>query len=556
MVKNFLRIAIAIGASHCIAQPVVINEVMYAPIKPEPEWIELFNPSDSTVSTAGWKISNHLRTYSLLADTIPSGGYLVLTKDSANFLKIKYQNSNAHILQTILPSLVNTGDEIVLRDSMNTIIDSLKYSPYFGGGGGVSLERIDYSSATDSSNFGSCIDSLGATPGSPNSIRRRDHDLAIESVTYQINNQNDLSITAILVNRGRKAISDGIVSLSSNSGIPIVQFQITSPVLPFERQPIDLQWQNADYGRTMIPVIVSAPQDELHSNDTLRKAIYLPIPRNAVIINEIMPTPASSSSEWIELYNNSTSIVHMDSTALGVGSIDTIYKFRIDSLALPPKHYALIDASTKLFSQFPSLEGREGVKVLGKSSFGLADSGSEVILLNKDGSIIDSLHYYSSWHSPNITNHSGISLERRLPTASSTDRSNWSSSLDPRGSTPLEKNSYGNDTTGIPPAIDVKISPNPFSPDGDGFNDAANISIALPSDQEEVVSAKLYDLRGKLRSTIALNQRIYRTESLHFEGKDDNGIILPIGLYTLVVESEHGSFTSQRTGVVIMKKPR
>jgi len=37
-----------------------------------------------------------------------------------------------HIFTDYTPTLVNTGRYIIFRDSMNTILDSLKYSPTFG----------------------------------------------------------------------------------------------------------------------------------------------------------------------------------------------------------------------------------------------------------------------------------------------------------------------------------------------------------------------------------------------------------------------------------------
>jgi len=554
---RFLHVAILILmiiSRLATAQHVVINEVMYAPAKPEPEWIELFNPADSAVSISGWTISNHLRTYSLPPDTISAKGYMVIVKDSVNFLKLKYNIPNAHILQTTVPSLVNTGDDIVFKDSLKNIIDSFKYLPSFGGGSGISLERRDYSTASDSENFGSCIDLLGGTPGAPNSILRKDFDLTIESLSYAPVNPYDLSLSVTIVNKGRKVISDGIISLASNTGLPVSQIQIVTPLQPLEKQTVDLNWQNADYGRTPVIAVINEPQDEWHANDTLRQVLYLPIPRNASIINEIMPTPPGTSSEWIELYNNSKNIVHMDSIILAIGRADTTYSFRLGSLIMLPKQYTVIAASTKFFSQFPSLNNKDGIITLGKSSFNLSDSGNQVMIINSDGSVIDSLHCYSNWYSPNASDHTGLSLERKLFESPSTDRANWNSSLDPRGSTPLEKNSYALDSLSTHPALNVQVSPNPFSPDGDGFNDETNITILIPGDDEEVISARLYDLQGRLRSTIALNQRAFRTASIRFEGKDDNGITLPIGLYTLVVESSGGAFSPQRKGIVIMKK--
>src|ERR1051325_10099072 len=94
-------------APSLFAQHLVINEIMYAPSKPEPEWIELFNPTDSPLSTIGWTISNHLRTYSIDTAVIAPHNYFILTKDSANFLKLKYSILDANILETTMPPLGN-----------------------------------------------------------------------------------------------------------------------------------------------------------------------------------------------------------------------------------------------------------------------------------------------------------------------------------------------------------------------------------------------------------------------------------------------------------------
>ncbi|MDP4230453.1 MAG: lamin tail domain-containing protein [Bacteroidota bacterium] len=535
------------------AQSVVINEIMYAPIKPEPEWVELFNPSDSSVAMIGWQISDLSKSYLIPDQNIPAQGYVVLSKDSAA-LQAKYSNYPITIVQMAMPSLNNSGDLILIRDSSGRIVDSVTYSASWGGGGGKSLERIDYAAGSDASNFGSATDS--ATPGAPNSIRRRDYDLAIESLSFTVQDENDILFTATVANRGRKEISEGLITVSHISGLPIAEAQLPLPLAPLARIEIPLIWHDPNFGRESVIVFLSQSEDERRSNDTIEKSIYVPIPPKAIVINEIMATPSSSSSQWIELLNTTSSMASLDSLMLRIGGADTTYEFRIGEVQLDPKHYAVIAAGTKFFSSFPFLKNLNGVAVLGKSDLKLSADDAMIELVNIDGSIIDSLHYYSSWHSPNVGDHRGISLERKESSAPESGPSSWTSSLDPQGSTPLRKNSFFLDSSVAPSAVDVRISPNPFSPDGDGYHDAADITISIPSDNEEVVSAQLYDLQGRLRSTIARNRRIYRTESLTFEGKDDNGIALPIGLYTLVVDSPSGHFNPQRKGVVIMKKAR
>jgi hypothetical protein len=552
---TFIAIVIMALAPNLFAQRIVINEIMYAPKSPEPEWIELFNSSDSTVSTIGWTISNHLRTYTLNPNSIAPHGYLILTKDSANFLRVKYSIPNANILETKMPPFGNTGDTISIKDSIGNIIDMLAYSPKWGGADSLSLERIDYEAATDSLNFGSCIFAIGATPGKENSIRRRDYDLAIESLSCSKINQNDLSFTATIVNKGRKEITEGIITLASKSGLPFASSQLASSIAPLGKQDVGLTWQNADYGRSSITAIVNETHEERHSNDTLASSCYLPIPRSAIVINEIMPIPKDGSCQWIELYNNSPSIANLDSTALLIGVGTKFYRFVINSFSLDKDQYGVVSADSSFYFTYPYLNNSDRVAILNKADLKLKDSGNVIMLVNSDSSLIDSLHFYPSWYLPNST-QSGVSLERKIFSAPSSDASNWSSSFSQQGATPLTVNSDVLDSSAVSAVINIQISPNPISPDGDGFDDATNITVQIPGDEPTVISAKLYDLRGRLKRIISEGQAIYRTVNLASDGKDDNGKVLPSGLYTLVVESASGLFKPQSSGLVIMKKTK
>src|SRR5947209_6650419 len=115
--RLFAALGLMALASPVFCQHVVINEIMYAPKSPEPEWIELLNQTDSAISTRGWTISNHSRTYALLADTIAPHDYLIVTKDSVHYLRIKYNMASANILETQVPPLGNNGDTISFKDS-------------------------------------------------------------------------------------------------------------------------------------------------------------------------------------------------------------------------------------------------------------------------------------------------------------------------------------------------------------------------------------------------------------------------------------------------------
>lgn len=87
----------------------VINEFAPNPVGADDgrEWIELFNPTDSTIPLAGFKINGMP-----IAGLIEPGGFFTLD----NFT-----------------GLTNTGGEIILRNSADAIVDSRKYSTAIEG---------------------------------------------------------------------------------------------------------------------------------------------------------------------------------------------------------------------------------------------------------------------------------------------------------------------------------------------------------------------------------------------------------------------------------------
>lgn len=102
-------------------------------------------------------------------------------------------------------------------------------------------------------------------------------------------------------------------------------------------------------------------------------------------------------------------------------------------------------------------------------------------------------------------------------------------------------------TTGIPetPLVDLRIDPNPFTPNGDGKNDATVIDFSVANiDRPKPLRITVYDLSGrKIRTVADLVSGINpffgdpRTGGKGFlwDGKDDNGKLVRPGMYILQV---------------------
>lgn len=264
-----------------------------------------------------------------------------------------------------------------------------------------------------------------------------------------------------------------------------------------------------------------------------------------VVVNELMYAPRAPEPEWVELYS-SEEVIAEDWTIS-----DEVKTVKIPSFTIPPNSFAILTKDSTVFATYyPMLQGTI-VSVPSFPSFNNDDD--MVVLKDANGAIVDSVHYYNSWHYHNEEDNRGYSLERRSFTGASTDSLNWSTPLDPIKATPLAENTLAKPTT-TAQSIDVICTPNPFSPDGDGYNDEATIEITIPSTNEELVSAYLYDLEGHNVATIARDGRIVGSMNITYDGRDGDGKILPMGLYSLIVSSSNASLGQKKIGVVVAKK--
>ncbi|MCL4278426.1 MAG: lamin tail domain-containing protein, partial [Ignavibacteriaceae bacterium] len=119
--------------------------------------------------------------------------YIIIAKDTS--FNSAYPGVTAKVFFTNFGSLGNTSDGIVIYDFRNGIIDSLFYRSSWGGGRGLSLERISFEASTnDSTNWTTSLSIKGSTPGKSNSIENvpdyQRNDLAINEIMFDPGENN------------------------------------------------------------------------------------------------------------------------------------------------------------------------------------------------------------------------------------------------------------------------------------------------------------------------------------------------------------------------------
>lgn len=465
---------------------IVINEIMYAPSSGEPEWVEIYNRASEDINLNGWRFCDYTAERLLTNEDliISQGEYIVLTRDSS---VLAYYDVPSRIIEFSMPALNNTGDAVVIKDSLGLTIDSLIYSPDWGGDNGRSLERISiFESSVHEDNWVTSESIYKATPGLINSVTPKPNDLKIlkfETQTYAIigepaefdiivknaglNNSPAYSLSLYYdINKDSIAQSSELIS-STSSGT----------LLSGDSTEFNLHTMNFENGQNyFIAVLTAYPDDDTTNNKAFTDLRGLEVYefRNDLVINEFMYDPESPQPEWIEILNRSSIPLNLKNHRVA-DSRDTTIICSEDVILLPGV-FAIIAEDSTIRDYF-----NINVPIIIKSFSALNNSGDKIILLDSLDRVIDSLEYSPGWGGGD-----GISLERISTDSSSTDPENWSGSINRYGATP----GYINSVT--PKELDVCTAGIISSPSFPVFGDDVSLQIKI---KNPGLSTALYSLR-------------------------------------------------------------
>ena len=273
----------------------------------------------------------------------------------------------------------------------------------------------------------------------------------------------------------------------------------------------------------------------------------------SLVINEIMFEPAEGNTEYLEFFNPSQDTIQLAGIQINVGSSNK-YKMTDTFLSLPPKKYFILAADSAIYKNYFWLKEESISNVTGGSSLSLSNDGTTLLLKDSKGTTLDSLLYSPNWHSKNVVTTKNRSLERINALFDSNLNTNWNTCANVDGGTPGRQNSIF--TQNLARESKVTISPNPFSPDGDGFEDFAVINFDLTHPLSQV-RIKVFDNQGRIVRTLAENRLSSSNNSIVYDGLNDSGNPLRIGIYILLIETVgDGSGTVEfiKTPIVIARK--
>ena len=312
-------------------------------------------------------------------------------------------------------------------------------------------------------------------------------------------------------------------------------------------------------------------------NSSASGQISQKITPGSVVINEILYDPLSDDednlpdqTEYIELYNTQDYAISLEEIFLNDAPDEDNEVNRLDPVSsqfkwIQPKGYFLIYAEDQTFdfseSQLAEYFGLESQQdqftmQVDRSSLSLSASGDAIFISDSSGTTIDSVFYDESWQNPNRVSVDGVALEKINPAGPSNDESNWSSSTEVSGGTPNQQNSIFQEPGSAPDNSGITFTPNPFSPDDDGFEDFLSINYTL-DEADYLLRVRIYDRYGREVRELADGKPAGFSGSLIWDGLTDAGNKNRVGIYIVLFEAYNSAAGRDRTfkeTVVIARK--
>jgi len=170
------------------AGEVLINEILFDPVSPGPDYVELYNPSDKTFDLSELKLGVIKESFPNPADTtlkaiaedsrlfLPQT-YILLSMDAYTVSQQYACEIADYVDMPSFPSYPNAGGEAVLMSRQGVVVDQMAFSekmhyPLLKETKGVSLERVSWEAPSNQpDNWQSAAEEVHfGTPGYANSM--------------------------------------------------------------------------------------------------------------------------------------------------------------------------------------------------------------------------------------------------------------------------------------------------------------------------------------------------------------------------------------------------
>ncbi len=527
---------------------VVVNEIMANPegVDTHTEYVELYNTGLLPVDLHSWLIANDEGQDTLYPKPdgtdmlLPAGGYAII-------LESGYGSDGNELYAGRIPpetlwlavddaaigsgGLTNSIPQTVrLINPSGSTVSARTYRA--NPPGGVSEEQIDPNGGEGDDNW--AFSAQGGTPGYVNSVTPLPHDLTLDTayVFVPIGRDSLLQLVVRVRNRGTGVSTLGRMlhaQLADTAGILTLADSTTVTALDVGEAMLT-GWEMPRLpGGVYTLEVWLMPPDDRPTNDSLWYQTFLPFPMGTLRIVEVMPDPPSSVDvEWVELANRSEQSVDLVEWIFS-DAAGTRGRIRGGSIPLLPDSVALLAADSLLLT-WPDLPTDAIVLVPG-SWPSLNNAGDTLRLYDPSGAVVDEVVYPKA--------SEGLSLQRVIE-SNTPDAAFWAASPDPNGGSPGRVNP-SSQLPGENEKPSVTVSPSPFSPNGDGFEDETVFRFRFPAVQISM-TLRLFDRIGRPMGVLLTDRVLPGVSEWVWNGHAGlNSGKLPVGIYVWYVEATNAT---------------
>ncbi len=527
------------------AYDVIINEIMADPNPPVglPEWeyVELYNNTMIPINLDGWKLVIGSAEKQIGTVTIQPNGFMLLAHENA----LAELGVYGDFFGFSSFQLANSGASLSLIAKQGQMVSAVSYTDKWYGDnekkdGGWSLEQKDPTNPCGGrNNWTASTHPYGGTPGSQNSV------YAISEAGPRPERQKLIGndILQIWFDQQMDAVS--MANVSHYQLVPDERNPIMATLNPAAPEFVELQFD---------PPFQTGHIYQLHISTAILNCvgrsvepeIYIEfglpdIPEAGdVIINEVLFNPYAGGNDFVELYNRSDKIINLEDLRLGAirqtipnPPDTTLREISLSTWLLMPGSYVLLTVDTNSIIRFYFTPSTQNFVEMNSFPTYPNESGT-VLLTHRNRTVIDMFTYHEKMHYPLLNYVKGVSLERISPLRPTDDPTNWHSAAESVGfATPGYQNSIF--VSDEPATTMLEVSPEIFSPDGDGFDDVTNIRY-LFDQAGYTMNIFIHNAAGQKVRHLVKSMLVAQQGVVSWDGLDDHQRRLPIGIYVVVAE--------------------
>ncbi|MBQ8956924.1 MAG: lamin tail domain-containing protein [Bacteroidales bacterium] len=523
---------------------VVINEIMADPNPvvglPEWEFVELYNTTDFGIDLKDWQIQIGSSDNTFGSFVLEPHAYVILCHNDA----VAELRQYGDCIGFGSFSVGNTSSAMYLYSKSGTLISRVNFNNTWyhdtnKANGGWSVEQIDpLNPCAGASNWTASVDASGGTPGHINSVNgENDVQPKVERVSMfgnfivQIWFDQQMDAASLLPTQNY---------LVEELGEHPDQVEINPNDPNYVGLIFDHGFEVGSVYTIIINNVTNCVGNPIEADTRLPFGLPNDIAEGEILINEILFDPISPGVDYVELYNNSSKTFDLSTLMLGViregtfpNPADTTLKeITADSRLFMPNTYVLLSANSEIVGEQYDCPTDNFVQMASFPSY--ANAGGTAILMGKDGTLVDQMAFSEKMHYPLLKVTKGVALERVSFDQPSMDADNWHSAAESvHFGTPGQPNSMRQ--AAEPSTDEISISPDVFSPDGDGYDDACFINYRF-DETGYTMNIYIFNVAGQLIRHLVKGELVGQEGSALWNGLDNNGNKVPVGVYVVVTE--------------------